>query len=252
MLRRASIAQDYQSFLLNLKSSIGYIYDHLYDLGKVYVQDNFDKIFQSSLFENWENGETKPKDRSTSRSSLFTSPPSELIWRIPIVSDITAGLGIITEDSIRDYIFLDKREFEYANFGVRVVGDSMSGDGILPGDIALIHRQPMVNNGQIAAIVITTPQIETLGVIKRYYVVHQKRRDLAHWLFELSNPASKHLVVTPSGYDSKAIRDFYTERIKAGKITNPIEFYDHAEIAIAGIYVGLVRKKTNKAILANK
>jgi hypothetical protein len=106
----------------------------------------------------------------------------------------------------------------------------------------LIRQQENVENGDIAAVVIITPEKEmSLGVLKRYYVVHEKREDLQHWLLESSNPSSEHLVVIPTGVDIKAIEDLYIKKAKAGKIVPPV-FYRDAEIAIAGKYVGVTRK----------
>jgi SOS-response transcriptional repressor LexA len=161
---------------------------------------------------------------------------------IPIISGIAAGLGVIAENDIEDYLFLSDDYRNNADFGVRVVGDSMIDLGIFPGDIALIHQQPTVNNGDIAAVVIILSQMEALGVLKRYYVVNKNIKDLAHWLLESSKSSSEHLVVMPSGATVEKIRDLYIAKIKAGKILNPIKFYKDAEIAIAGKYVGLVRK----------
>lgn len=165
------------------------------------------------------------------------------LWQIPIVSNIAAGLGHpITEENIVEYVEIRRGERRDVNyFGVVVTGDSMAGDNIFPGDIALIHQQPTVKNGEIAAIVIFTPDIEPLGVLKHYYVVYEKREDLRHWLLESSNPSSEHIVVTPSGVNTKEIENLYIKRAEAGKIVTP-KFYKDAEIAIAGKYVGLVRK----------
>lgn len=181
--------------------------------------------------------ETKQKTPFDSRP-IKPKPPEP----IPIVSSIAAGLGVITEDSVEDYLFLNDYYRNNADFGVRVVGNSMTGDGVFSGDIALISQQPTVKNGEIAAIVITTPEIEGLGVLKRYYVVHGNRKDRAHWLLESSNPASEHLVVMPSGAKIEAVQNLYAQRIETNKISNPIKTYKDAELTIAGKFVGLVRR----------
>lgn len=180
----------------------------------------------------------------TQIKSLKTSPIEELpsfellpsnLVTIPIVSNIAAGLvRPIADENIKDHLLLSDNYGSGANFGVKVFGDSMKDGGILPGDIALVRQQPTVEDGEIAAVVITTPE-ETLGVIKRYH--HVEREGLRHWFLESSNPSSKHLLVMPGGANIEAIQALYAKEIQDGKV----ELYKNAELAIAGKYVGLVR-----------
>ncbi|GIK41368.1 MAG: hypothetical protein BroJett011_52010 [Chloroflexota bacterium] len=210
------------------------------DPQKLLVSDK-DKKDEVLTFNQTSVDRTVRQPRTTTPPTPSKFPPREFV-QIPVVSDIAAGMGVIAEENIVEYLLLDDSHRNGADFGARVVGNSMMERGIFPGDIALIRQQPTVSNGEIAAVVIMTPKIEALGVLKRYFVVYKNRKDLAHWLLESSNSSSEHLVVIPSGADVEAIRDFYTKKIKAGKLLNPIEFYEDAEITIAGKYVGLVRK----------
>jgi SOS-response transcriptional repressor LexA len=181
----------------------------------------------------------------TQIKSLKTSPIEELpsfellpsnLVTIPIVSNIAAGLvRPIADENIEDHLLLSENYGSGANFGVKVFGDSMKDSGILSGDIALIRQRPTVEDGEIAAVVITTPK-ESLEVIKRYY--HDQREGLEHWFLESSNPSSKHLIVTPGGANTEAIQALYAKEIQVGKV----ELYKNAELAIAGKYVGLMRK----------
>jgi repressor LexA len=50
-------------------------------------------------------------------------------------------------------------------FGLAVVGDSMDQEGIKEGDIVIIRKQPDVENGQIAAVIID----EEVATIKKFY-----------------------------------------------------------------------------------
>lgn len=161
------------------------------------------------------------------------------LWQIPVVNDIAAGLGVITEEKVAEYLYLKKDKSQGADFGVRVIGDSMKGHGILSGDIALIHRQPDIKVGEIAAIVILTPETK-VGVLKQYYV-YDKQENILHWFLRSNNPGSEHLVVMPPDVDEKAIEDLYAKKVRAGQMIPP-KYYKDAEIAIAGKYVGLVRE----------
>jgi SOS-response transcriptional repressor LexA len=168
----------------------------------------------------------KPKPTQPSRPK-----PTE----IPIVSDIAAGLGRIADENIEEYLLLADNYRNGADFGVKVVGDSMQGHGILSRDIALIRQQAGVEMGEIAAVVVTT-LTESEGVLKQYYR-YEKRADMQHWFLKSSNPSSEHLVIIPSGANANAIRDLYATDIQAGRI----RIYENAELSIAGKYVGLVR-----------
>jgi SOS-response transcriptional repressor LexA len=160
--------------------------------------------------------------------------------QIPIVNDIAAGLGVIVDENIVDHLSLDDNHRNGANFGVRVVGDSMKDEGILPGGIALIRKQEEVEIGEIVAAVITTKAGDE-GVLK-IYRYHQREGTRRHALLESSNPLSEDLVVIPSGANVDAIKALYTKAKQRGKIRNPIKYYEDAQLTIGGKYVGFVRK----------
>ncbi len=166
------------------------------------------------------------------------------IWQIPVVNNISAGLGhLIRDRDIEEYIELTDNELNGANFGVRVEGDSMKGFGILSGDIALIHQQKAVTNRDFAAVVIMTPEIKDgAGALKRFYLINEKDDRLRHVLLESGNPASEHLVVMESGVDVEEIKRRYARQRDTGRIPNPIQPYKDAELDIAGKCVGLVRQ----------
>lgn len=229
LLKDAVLTSNYQQLLAKLKHTISYIFQFTYEMGEIYEKDpvRFTKIFKSPvLFEDWKEVE----------------PSSIHIWRIPVLKNISAGLGVIVKEDIVDYLDLYNPKHKDADFGVKVLGESMIGDNILPGDIVLIQQQSTVKIGELAAFVITTPTLESLGVLKRYYIIYRNHKNLAHWLLESSNPSSEHLVVIPSGADIDAIRKFYIQKIKDGKTNHPIKFYEYAELTIVGKYVGHIRE----------
>ena len=80
--------------------------------------------------------------------------PSEQENRIPIVGTVAAGAPILAQECIEDYLTFDVggREDEY--FALRVRGLSMRDAGILPGDLVLVHRQPVARNGEIVVALI--------------------------------------------------------------------------------------------------
>jgi repressor LexA len=74
---------------------------------------------------------------------------------VPIVGQISCGNGSIAFDDIEDFEPIPKewvKGGEY--FFLRAKGDSMTGARIYDGDLVLIRKQPDVENGDIAAILI--------------------------------------------------------------------------------------------------
>ncbi|MBQ8894705.1 MAG: helix-turn-helix domain-containing protein [Clostridia bacterium] len=71
--------------------------------------------------------------------------------RIPLLGEIACGKPIFAHE--------EKDQFAEpagirADFCLRAKGDSMIGARIMDGDLVFIRRQPMVENGEIAAVVI--------------------------------------------------------------------------------------------------
>jgi SOS-response transcriptional repressor LexA len=180
--------------------------------------------------------------RAISEAAIRGIPqsPPEFV-RIPLVGTIAAGIGPIREEHVEEYLYLDRNHCDNADFAVRVKGNSMDGDGIRDGDIALIHQQSAVDDNEIAAAVIITDE-EQVEVLKRYRnLVNEEKPDESHWFFKSSNPLSEHLVVMPNGANMNTIQAFYDQEIRSGRIRNTIRYYRDAEVIIAGKYVGLVR-----------
>jgi repressor LexA len=92
----------------------------------------------------------------------------KIAW-VPIVGRIAAGAPILAEQSIEDYWPLP-REIVGADEGLfmlKVVGDSMIGVGIFPGDLVVIrplYEAP--RNGDIVAA--TVDGVEPEGTVKTY------------------------------------------------------------------------------------
>ena len=75
-----------------------------------------------------------------------------------------AGLPLFAEEQIEGYTYTDRNGgAEY--FALRVEGDSMNAARIHDGDLLIIRRQDMVENGEIA-VVLTDGERAT---VKRFY-----------------------------------------------------------------------------------
>jgi repressor LexA len=92
------------------------------------------------------------------------SGDSEFV-RIPLVGRIPAGLPAVAKEDAESFLTLPAHIFRGRRlFALRVHGTSMSGAGILDGDIAVFDAVPEVRNGTIAAVL-----IEDDATLKRVY-----------------------------------------------------------------------------------
>ncbi|PZM62628.1 LexA family transcriptional repressor [Paenibacillus dendritiformis] len=91
---------------------------------------------------------------------------SDLVM-LPVVGKICCGEGTIAFQEVDGYEPTPK---EWLNGGeyfyLRAKGDSMTGARIFDGDLLLIRKQPEVENGEIAAVL-----IDDEAVLKRVYKV---------------------------------------------------------------------------------
>lgn len=82
---------------------------------------------------------------------------------VPVVGAIAAGDPILMDEYIEGYVSDQVYRTEGA-FGLKVRGDSMSGAGVLDGDIVIIHPTNKVENGDIAAV-----RVDDEATVKRVY-----------------------------------------------------------------------------------
>lgn len=85
--------------------------------------------------------------------------------QIPIIGKIAAGAPIFACRGAEDHLkvptdFLGSGEY----FALHVSGDSMKNIGINTGDIAIIRHQSMVENGEVAAVI-----LENEATLKRFF-----------------------------------------------------------------------------------
>lgn len=81
---------------------------------------------------------------------------------VPLVGTIACGTPILAEENIETMVSMP--ENIKADFALRCKGDSMIGARILDNDIVYIRKQEMVENGEIAAVLINDE-----ATLKRFY-----------------------------------------------------------------------------------
>ncbi len=78
--------------------------------------------------------------------------PLPTTHKIPVLGTIACGVPILAVEQCTE--FTDLPDCVHADFALRCKGDSMINARIFDGDMVYIQRQPIVENGEIAAVVI--------------------------------------------------------------------------------------------------
>ena len=124
-----------------------------------------------STVRKWETGdiENMKRDKIVKLAKALRVSPSYImgideeqpqletlpVKKIPVVSKISAGLPIYSEENLIDYIYFSKEKLndDKEEFGLKVSGDSM--DKIFDeGDVVVVEKDSIVENGQLGVVMI--------------------------------------------------------------------------------------------------
>jgi len=164
----------------------GYLKNHAYPPTIREIADNF-SISVKGAYDHVTALKRKKclkQDNNRSRTmELVQSKVDEdlgTVSKIPIVGTVAAGTPILSEENWEGTITLHqsmlKKNKNY--FAVKVRGDSMSGAGIMDGDMAIIEKMSVVKNGEIAVAV-----VDDAVTLKRFYKENARIR------LQAENPA---------------------------------------------------------------
>ncbi len=103
------------------------------------------------------------QQEDTNYSSLKNIIPLE-VKKVPLLGTIAAGEPVLCDEHIELMLPCDSNV--HADFALRVHGDSMIDVNYFDGDIVFIHQQPVVEDGQIAAV-----RIDDSATLKRFYKI---------------------------------------------------------------------------------
>ena len=131
--------------------------------------------------ENMPGPSSRRKETSTSRA-------------IPILGTVPAGPLDLAVEVVDDTLILDPSIAEEGTFLLKVKGDSMSGDHILPGDMVLVKKQDTATEGDLVVVLIGEE-----ATLKRF------RRDGKMITLLPSNPDHKPVVIDGSTEEIKII-----------------------------------------------
>lgn len=122
-----------------------------------------------TTLSDWINAKTYPRiDKIELLADYFNVTKADLVEdkerqvletlpvkKIPVVSKISAGLPIYSEENLIDYIYFatNKLNSDKEEFGLKVSGDSM--DKIFQdGDIVVVEKDSVVENGQLGVVMV--------------------------------------------------------------------------------------------------
>jgi repressor LexA len=131
-----------------------------------------------------------------SLASKAAARASARLVEIPIVGRVAAGQPILAQERIEDTVQVDSFLLGTNKkvYGLRVQGDSMIGDGILPGDYVFVKKQLDADDGEIVVAM-----IDDEATVKRVYFEGDRVR------FQPSNPRMAPIYVRQSDFRSTMI-----------------------------------------------
>ncbi len=88
--------------------------------------------------------------------------PMPQLKKVPLLGTIACGKPILDEENIEGYV--DVPTYVKCDFTLKCKGDSMVNARIYDGDIVCVKQQPIVENGEIAAVL-----IDNEVALKRFY-----------------------------------------------------------------------------------
>lgn len=145
---------------------------------------------------------TTPSELMGWRAELSAYQPSR---RIPILGRISAGLPLYADEQVEGSVFTDLNgATEY--FALRVKGDSMDAAHIFDGNILIVRKQEVVENGEIAVVMID----DNDATVKRFY----RHGETITLMPQSTNPA--HL---PQIYDAANTRVRVIGKVIKNEIT---------------------------------
>ena len=125
------------------------------------------------------------KQSNRARGFSLTERAGGSGWRIPVVGRVAAGLPILAEENIEEYLTVDDLHLKDEGvFGLRVKGDSMKNVGILDGDRVIVRRQESAVSGDIVVAI-----LDNEATVKRYH------REVDHIRLQPENDAYQPIII---------------------------------------------------------
>lgn len=97
---------------------------------------------------------------------------------VPLIGNVTAGIPILANENIEEYIPLPSNMFKSNDlFMLSVIGDSMMEAGIFNGDIIIVNKQNYADNGDIVvALIENEATVKRFFKEKDYFILHPENK----------------------------------------------------------------------------
>ncbi len=169
---------------------------------------------QASAIAKYENGRVKNMKRSViaNMAKVLECSPTYLMGleyeenitnldnvypielkRFPLLGEIACGKPAYANEDRESYIMAGTNI--HADFCLKAKGDSMINARIHEGDIVFIRKQNIVDNGEIAAVIVNN---ESEATLKRFYYYAEK----SMVILKAENPAYEDLIFTNEELDN--------------------------------------------------
>lgn len=158
----------------------------------------------TATISNWKAGRYTPKQDKLQKIAEFLGVTIEFLMtgenpesikisniypielkKFPMLGEIACGKPKYTNEDRESYVMAGTDI--KADFCLKASGDSMVNARIFDGDIVFIRAQEMVENGEIAAVIVNNDSEATL---KRLYYYHEK----SLLILKAENPAYEDLI----------------------------------------------------------
>lgn len=156
------------------------------------VQYHIDTLIDAGYLE---------KGNANQKRTLRIAKKGKTAYHVPLIGTVTAGKPILAVESIEDYIPVSLGSSKKELFALRVRGDSMINAAICNGDIVIVERTPIAENGDIIVAL-----IDDEATVKRFF------KEDGHFRLQPENDNYEPIIVD--------------ELIILGKITALIRNYD--------------------------
>ena len=118
------------------------------------------------------------KERGKSRAYRLPDGGGLPTVHVPLLGRVQAGALNAAVEDLEGYLPIQSRHSPEKLFGLRVRGKSMTGAGILPGDIVIVRRQPTASSGEIVvALVGDEATVKRLRIRGKRVALHPENPD---------------------------------------------------------------------------
>ncbi len=140
---------------------------------------------QANLIALEKAGYIQRGDPKCKRSIRVMGPDADNGTRVPILGTVTAGQPILAIEQIEGYVnYNGNVSSDKVLFALHVRGESMINVGILSGDIVIVEKTPVAENGDIVVALIGDE-----ATVKTFY------KEKGHFRLQPENDAMEPIIV---------------------------------------------------------